>query len=64
VLSFRPFQNSLIGPHYKKYCFWQLLQNVFFAAKNLSMHTIGISAVAKSFAWTINIAVITIVLQQ
>ncbi|KAK2417377.1 hypothetical protein QL285_039683 [Trifolium repens] len=42
----------------------KLLQKVFFAAKKLLLHVAGISAVAKSFARTINVAAITGVLQQ
>ena len=42
----------------------KLLQKVFFAAKKLLLHVAGISAVAKSFARTINVAAITSVLQQ
>jgi predicted hydrolase (HD superfamily) len=42
----------------------KLLQNVIFAVKKLSKHVVGINAVAKSFARTINIAAITNVLQQ
>ena len=37
----------------------KLLQKVFFAAKKLLLHVAGISAVAKSFARTINVAAIT-----
>ncbi|KAK2356029.1 hypothetical protein QL285_093389 [Trifolium repens] len=37
----------------------KLLQKVFFAAKKLLLHVAGISAVAKSFARTINVAVFT-----
>jgi hypothetical protein len=42
----------------------KLLQNVFLAPKKLLLHTVGISAVAKSFARTINVAAKTSVLQQ
>jgi hypothetical protein len=42
----------------------KLLQKVFFTAKKLLLHVVGISAVAKSFTTTINIAAITNVLQQ
>ncbi|KAK2445337.1 hypothetical protein QL285_016280 [Trifolium repens] len=42
----------------------KLLQKVFFAAKTMLLHVAAISAVAKSFARTINVAVITGVLQQ
>ncbi|KAK2362989.1 hypothetical protein QL285_088008 [Trifolium repens] len=42
----------------------KVLQKVFFAAKKLLLHVAGISAVAKSFARTINVAAITSVLQQ
>jgi hypothetical protein len=37
----------------------KLLQKVFFAAEKLLLHAAGISAVAKSFAMTINVAAIT-----
>jgi hypothetical protein len=37
---------------------------VFFAAKKLLLHVAAISAVAKRFAKTINVAAITSVLQQ
>ncbi|KAK2408798.1 hypothetical protein QL285_044280 [Trifolium repens] len=42
----------------------KLLQKVFFAAKKMLLHVAAISAVAKSFARTINVAAITGVLQQ
>jgi hypothetical protein len=42
----------------------KLLQNVFFEAKKLSPHVVGISVVTKSFARTINVAAITSVFQQ
>ncbi|KAK2400849.1 hypothetical protein QL285_050504 [Trifolium repens] len=42
----------------------KLLQKVFFAAKKLLLHVAGISAIAKSFARTINVAAITSVLQK
>jgi hypothetical protein len=42
----------------------KLLQKVFFAAKKLLLHVAAISAVAKSFARTINVAAITSILQQ
>jgi hypothetical protein len=42
----------------------KLLQKVFFAAKKLLLHVVGISAVAKSFASSINVAAITSILQQ
>jgi hypothetical protein len=55
--------------HYKKYHFFaatnvvaknaKLLQKMFFAAKQLLLHVADISAVAKSFARTINVAAIT-----
>jgi hypothetical protein len=41
-----------------------LLQKVFFVAKKMLLHVAGISAVAKSFARTINVADMTSVLQQ
>jgi hypothetical protein len=42
----------------------KLVQNVFFAAKKLLLHVVSISAVAKNFASTINVAAITSILQQ
>jgi hypothetical protein len=39
----------------------KLLQKVFFAAKKMLLHVAAISAVAKSFAGTINVAAITCV---
>jgi hypothetical protein len=37
----------------------KLLRNVLFPAKNISLHVVGISAVAKSFATTFDVAVKT-----
>ena len=37
----------------------KLLRNVLFPAKKMSLHVVGISAVAKSFATTLNVAVKT-----
>jgi len=37
----------------------KLLRNVFFPAKKISLHVVGISAVAKSFATTLDVAVKT-----
>jgi hypothetical protein len=42
----------------------KLLQKVLIAAKKMLLHVVAISAVAKSFAKTINVAAITSVLQQ
>ncbi|KAK2454798.1 hypothetical protein QL285_002323 [Trifolium repens] len=42
----------------------KLLQKVFLAAKKMLLHVAAISAVAKSFARTINVPAITGVLQQ
>lgn len=36
-----------------------LLRNVFFPAKKISLHVVGISSVAKSFASTFDVAVKT-----
>jgi len=37
----------------------KLLRNVFFLTKKISLHVVGISAVAKSFATTLDVVVKT-----